>query len=115
MVVIMVMHGLCNAAAQNRAKGRAWTDTRSNNAPMLLCEALQAVLGKQIAILIRTLRAEQGYVPFSNFEGKEGFHARQVWEGLHQIALVHKDPPRAAGRETPVRTQTPRPGRNVDA
>ena len=66
---------------------------------MLLCEALQAVLGKKIAILICTLGAEQGHVPFSNIEGKEGFHARQVWEGLHQIALVHKDPARAGGRE----------------
>ena len=80
---------------------------------MLLCEALQAVLGKQIAILICTFGAEQGHVPFSNIEGKEGFHARQVRAGLSQIALVYKDPARrgkgdARGLVYPLRTSPPR-------
>ena len=74
----MVLQGLCNATAQNRAKGRAQADTANKCAPVLVCEAPQAVLGDQTASLgmIRTLGAEQGDVPFGTFGGKEGFHAR---------------------------------------
>uniref|UniRef100_A0A7S1NUD4 Uncharacterized protein n=1 Tax=Eutreptiella gymnastica TaxID=73025 RepID=A0A7S1NUD4_9EUGL len=81
---------MCDAPAQNMAERRAPANPWGKRATVLLCEALQAVLGKQVAILICSIGAEQGYVLFSNFESQEGFYARQVWEGLHQVAFLSK-------------------------